>query len=52
MAKVVEFWTARGPAQIIVTGIAKEFRKSIRFALIGGSTMTIRKADIISIEEE
>lgn len=44
------FWTTRGQAYILVTGVVKEFKRSIRYALPDGSTITIRKDDVISLE--
>ena len=46
------FWTTEGVAYIIVTGPVKEFKRSIRYALPDGSTITIKKNDIISLERE
>ena len=44
------YWTSAGRAYILVTGAVKEFKRSIRYALPNGSTLTIKKADIISLE--
>ncbi len=44
------FWTTRGQAYILVTGVAREFKHSIRYFLPNGSTITIRKDDVISLE--
>lgn len=44
------FWTAAGVAYILVTGPVKEFKRSIRYALPDGSTITVRKDDVISLE--
>lgn len=44
------FWTAEGVAYILVTGPVKEFKRSIRYALPDGSTITVRKDDVISLE--
>ena len=45
------YWTPSGRAYILTTGVVKEFKLSIRYALPNGSTLTIKKADIISIEK-
>ena len=51
MMKVM-YWTPAGRAYILATGAVKEFKRSIRYALPNGSTLTIKKNDIISIEKE
>ena len=48
----VTYWTSRGLAYISPESIAKENRMSIRFDLGNGEMITIRKNDIVSIEEE
>lgn len=47
----VTFWTVGGQAYIIAKAIDKEFKQSVRFDL-GSETVTIKRADIISIEDE
>lgn len=46
------YWTPAGRAYVLVTGVAREFKHSVRYSLPNGSTVTIKKNDIISIEEE
>ena len=46
----VIYFEGKGQAMIEVECIAKEFSKSIRFMLADGSTVTIKRNDIISIE--
>ena len=46
------YWTPAGRAYVLVTGIDRKFKHSIRYSLPNGSTVTIKKNDIISIEEE
>ena len=48
----VTFWCKGKLAQIWPVRIEKENRKSIRFDMGDGEHMTIRKNDIVSIEEE
>ena len=48
----VTYWTSKGLAYIWPEQIAKENRMSIRFDLGDGETITIKKNDIVSIEEE
>ena len=48
----VTFWTGRGRALIFPVGVIRTNRMSIRFDLGDGEAMTVRKSDIISIEEE
>lgn len=49
---LITYWTTEGRAMLWAEGIAREFRRSIRFDLGYGETLTIHKNDIISIEEE
>jgi len=54
--KEIEFWHRSGcsraeRARTIVNGIEKEFKNSIRFSIGNGETVTIKRKDIISIEE-
>ena len=44
------FWTPKGQAYVLVTGPVKEFKRSIRYELPDGSTITVRKDDVISLE--
>ena len=46
------YWTPAGRAYILVTGVAKEFKQSIRYTLPNGSTLTIKKNDVISLEKK
>lgn len=46
------YWTPAGRAYVLITGIAREFKRSTRYSLPNGSTLTIKNDDIISIEKE
>lgn len=50
MSMTVIHYIGKGQAMIEVECVAKEFSKSIRFMLSDGTTMTIKRKDIISIE--
>ena len=54
--KEIEFWyrcgySRAGRARTIVNGIEKEFKQSIRFSIKSGENITIKKRDIISMED-
>ena len=49
---IITYWTTSGRAMIWAEAVIKEFKKSIRFLLRDNTTITIKKDDIISIEEQ
>lgn len=48
----ITFWTKEGRAYINAISAIKAFAKSTRYDLGNGETITIKNADIISIEDE
>lgn len=46
----VYFWTSAGRAYIDAVRIAKEYRTCIRFLLEDGTTMSIKRSAIITME--
>lgn len=46
------YWTPAGRAYVLITGIAREFKRSTSYSLPNGSTLTIKNDDVISIEKE
>ena len=50
MSMTVIFYEGKGQAMIEAECVAKEFPKSIRFQLANGQTFTIKRKDILSIE--
>ena len=48
----VIYYVGNGQAYIYAERIMKEFKKSIRFDIGNNATITIKRKDIISIEQE